>query len=130
MVYYFISSLKEEPEMKIKMSIIILICVFTLSIASFAEKTTPPKPILKAGDVEKFIKTFPVLADDFKALGAKYDSKEGNVTFPEALKANSEFQAILNKHGWDNTFFQKVNAITMGYSAIMYAKEIKKQIKT
>jgi hypothetical protein len=48
------------------------------------------------------------------------------VTIPEALKVSSEFFEILKKHGWDENFWAKIGTIMMGYSSIVYGKEMKK----
>lgn len=111
--------------MKQKITIIFIL----LMLVSFALAEDPPKPpkqILKAGDVERFIKTFPVLEKDMEAFNMKYEAKSGDVTIPDALKVSSEFMAILKKHGWDENFWQKWPVIMMGYSSIVYGKEMKK----
>ena len=107
-----------------------MLIIFTLFIlVSFTAAQDPPKPpkqILKPGDVEHFIKTFPLLEKDFEKFNMKYEAKSGDVTFPEALKASNEFLQLLKKHGWDENFWLKAGTIMMGYSAIVYGKEIKK----
>ena len=98
-------------------------------LVSFGLAQDPPKPpkqVLKAGDVERFIKTFPVLEKDMDAFNMKYEAKSGDVTIPDALKVSSEFMAILKKHGWDEGFWEKWPVILLGYSSIVYGKEMKK----
>jgi len=109
--------------MKKILSIIILFLLVSSLVA--VEATEPPKQILKKGDVVKFIKTFPLLKTDLEKLGAKYEARKGDVTIPEALVANTEFRNILTKHGWDEQFFQKSNAILMAFSSIVYSKSLK-----
>ena len=98
-----------------------LILLIAFSIAAQEE----PKQILESGDVEHFIDTFPKLEKDFEKYGLRYEAREGNVTIPEAVKAKDEFLSILKKHGWDENFFQKFGAIMIGYSTIVYGKEMK-----
>jgi hypothetical protein len=105
---------------------LLLLAVVLFAIAILATSKEPPKPILKKGDVERFIKTFPLLKNDFEKFGAKYETKSGDVTIPEAMKASSEFLAILKKHGWDEHFFQKAGTIMTGYSLIQYGKHMSK----
>jgi hypothetical protein len=110
----------EEVTMKKIAAVILCIALF----GSVGWTEDDPKPVLKKGDVEKFIKTFPLLKGEFEKFGAKYDAKEGDVTVPEALKVNAEFRGILKKHGWDEAFFVKMQAIMLGYTAIVYKKEM------
>jgi hypothetical protein len=116
--------LKEEHEMRYK--ILAVVVLFVLSGLAMAEDPELPKPALKKGDVKHFIKTFPLLKKDFENFGIKYEAKAGSITYPEALAASSEYLAILEKHGWDEHYFEKAAAIIMGYSSIVYGKEIKK----
>jgi hypothetical protein len=102
----------------------VLLAIFALT--SFATGQDTPEPILKPGDVKHFIKTFPQLSKDFEAFGAAYEAKSGDLDIPEAMKANKKFLEILQDHGWDEQFFQKVGVIMMGYSAIMYKSEMEK----
>lgn len=107
----------------------IIILVVLLLLVSFATAEDPPKPlkqILKSGDVERFIKTFPLLKEDMEKFNMKYEAKSGDVTIPEALKVSSEFFKILKKHGWDENFWGKFGTIMMCYSSIVYGKEMKK----
>ncbi|MBL1213798.1 MAG: hypothetical protein HND52_10620 [Ignavibacteriae bacterium] len=98
-----------------------LILLIAFSITGQEE----PKQILESGDVEHFIETFPKLEKDFDEYGLRYEAREGNVTIPEAVKAKDDFLSILKKHGWDENFFQKFGAIMLGYSTIVYGKEMK-----
>lgn len=110
--------------MKGKLFIIVALLGALVSFVT-AAGPEPPKPVLKPGDVKQFIKTYPLLKEDFKKYGMKYEAKEGTVTVPEALKASEEFREILKKHGWDEQFWQKFATIAMGYSFIQYGKGIK-----
>ncbi len=104
----------------------VIIAVFTSLLVSAASKdsTQTPQQVLKQGDVERFIKTFPELKKDFKNLGVKYDAKSGNLSYPSALQASQEYMAILKKHGWDENYFMKAACICLGYSIIEYGKQM------
>ncbi|MCP5052139.1 MAG: hypothetical protein GY940_33540 [bacterium] len=106
-----------------KLKSIVLIMLMLLATAAIAGET--PKPVLDDGDVLRFIKTFPLMKEDFEKYGAKYEAKSGNVTIPEALKASAEYQSIMKKYGWDQGFFTKMLTIVRGYSGIVYGKEMK-----
>ncbi len=108
-----------------KLKVFVLVILFVLSSLVFADEPETPKPVLKPGDVKHFIKTFPLLKQEFKKHEVKYDGASGAMTYPEALKASGEFLGILKKHGWDEHFFAKTAAIAMGYSMIIAGKELK-----
>ncbi len=108
-----------------KRKVLLLTIVALFLISSLAVAAEPPKPILKKGDVEKFIKTFPALTKDMKNFDTNMDAKEGNITIPEAMIASNEFNAILKKHGWDENFFTTIQTIVMGYSYLVYGDSIK-----
>jgi hypothetical protein len=107
-----------------KASFSILIILLLLAFAGIAQEK--PIQILESGDVEHFINTFPKLEKDLEKYGLRYEAREGNVTIPEAVKAKDDFLSILKKHGWDENFFQKFGTIMIGYSSIVYGKEMKK----
>ncbi len=108
-----------------KLKVLVLVILFTLSAMVFADEPEAPKPVLKKGDVEHFIKTFPLLKEELKKYEVKYDGKAGIVTYPEAIQASSEFLGILKKHGWNEQYFAKTAAICMGYSSIVAGKAMK-----
>lgn len=110
--------------MKIKSTWMMVFLFFIVSLVVTAE--TPTQPILKAGDVEHFIKSFPALSKELKALGAQYDAHSGLMNYPAALRANNKLQELLKKHGWDEQFFTKTATICMGYSVAVYGKEYKR----
>ncbi len=109
-----------------KLKVLIIVVLFCLASFVIAKDPEPPKPVLKKGDVKHFIKTFPLLKKDFKNFGMEYEAKAGTVTIPGAIKASEKFLSILKKHGWDEQFFTKMAAITLGYSSIQYGAGIKK----
>jgi len=108
-----------------RLRVLILVILLVFSTIFFAEESTAPTPVLEKGDVMKFIKTFPLMKEDFEKFNVEYEAKSGNINYPDVLRANKEFQEILKKHGWDENFFSKMTAIIMGYSSIVYKKEIK-----
>jgi hypothetical protein len=110
---------------EMKLTVFVLVIFFTLSLMVFADEPEAPQPVLKPGDVKHFIKSFPLLKAELKKYEVKYDGKAGIVTYPEAIKASSEFLGILKKHGWDEHFFEKTAAICMGYSSIVSGKALK-----
>lgn len=111
--------------MKRKLLIFIVGLLLVLGAFTNAAEPETPKPVLKPGDVKRFIKTFPLLKKDFEKYGMKYEAKEGSVTVPEALKASEEYREILKKHGWNEQFWHKFSTIAMGYAFIQYGKGIK-----
>ena len=90
--------------------------ILLVPFAGIAKTDPVPDPVLKKGDIEKFVKTWPKLENDFKKLGMKMDSREGNVTMPEAVRTGNEYLSILQKHGWDENFWTKFTVILQGYS--------------
>ena len=108
-----------------KLKVFALVILFTLSAVVLADEPEAPKPVLKPGDVKHFIKTFPLLKEEFKKFEVKYDGKAGIVTYPEAVAASQDFLGILKKHGWDEHFFEKTAAICLGYSTIVSGKALK-----
>lgn len=108
-----------------KLKVFVLVILFTFSAMLIADEPKAPKPVLKPGDVKHFIKSFPLLKEELKKFEVKYDGKAGIVTYPEAIKASSEFLGILKKHGWDEHFFEKTAAICLGYSSIVAGKAMK-----
>ncbi len=101
---------------------VVPVLIFLLTFSGIAKTDPVPEPVLKKGDIERFIKTWPKLGNDFKKLGMKMDSREGNVTLPEAVRAGNEYLSILKKHGWDENFWTKFTVILQGYSYFEYKK--------
>ncbi|MBN2543289.1 hypothetical protein JXI42_10530 [bacterium] len=104
-------------------SITLLALFMLFSIANAQDSLVQ---VLKPGDVEHFIETYPKLEADLESFGVEVDSRNGEMTMPEAIEAQNDFLGILQKHGWDETFFQKAGVILLGYSMIVYDEEIVK----
>ena len=116
----------------------LVLCVFAgISLwGQIPDPPEPPDPVLKKGDVLRFIKTYPLMVEDFEKYEVKMNAESGEMTYPEALKANQEFMGILKKHGWDEHFFLKMQAIALGYVVLTAEDDqqemdpnIEKQIK-
>ena len=105
--------------MRIKMFFAALVGIALFSV-TLAADTETGKPVLEKGDVLRFIKTFPAMKADFEKSGAEYDARQGQVTYPEAMKQSREFMGILKKHGWDEKFWTKISAIISGYGILAY----------
>jgi hypothetical protein len=106
-------------QVSIRFLLVVLLAAPCLGIAQESGE-----PVLQKGDVERFIKTFPVLKEELEKLGMKYEAKEGEYTLPEAIRANAEFNSLLREHGWDETFFMKMGTIFMGYITLAHGKEM------
>ncbi len=109
--------------MKKKLFVSFMLLIFVAF--AFAQAPKPTEPVLKAGDVEHFIKTFPDLQKDLENYGFKYEAQKGDMTIPDALKAKEDFLDILKKHNWDSNFFTKMSTILLGYSYLQYGDQIK-----
>jgi len=107
-----------------KRNVLLLVAIALVMISVFLVAEEPPKQTLQQGDVEKFIQTLPALTQDMKNFDTKMDAKQGNITIPEAMKASGDFNAILKKHGWDESFYTKIQTIVMGYSALVYGESL------
>ncbi len=103
-------------------TILLLIALLAIPCLAIAQEST--EPVLQKGDVERFIKTFPIVREELEKLGMKYEAEEGDYTVPEAVQASAEFTALLKKHGWDETFFMKMGTIFMGYVSLVHKKEM------
>jgi len=98
-----------------------LLCAFCFS-SLWSQIPEVPDPVLKVGDVEHFIKTFPLLKKDLDEYGVRMNLEDGDMTYNETLKSSQEFLRILKKHGWDENFWVKAQAIFMGV-AILSSEE-------
>lgn len=112
---------KEDPMLQIFLRLLLITLLMSPAMAAAQESA---EPVLQKGDVEKFIATFPVLKEELEELGMRYEAEEGEYTLPEAIQANAEFNALLKKHGWDETFFVKMSTIFMGYITLEHGKEM------
>ncbi len=98
--------------------------LFLMAFSLTAEE--PVKKVLNQRDIDHFIKTIIPIATDFDKLGVEYDDERSEDIFPEELRTNKEFLKILKKHGWDESFFEKVGVIFLGHAIIVSGEESKK----
>lgn len=103
-----------------KLSALILL----IFVAGFSVYGEDPEPKLKPGDVEHFLKTFPLVSQQLEELGMQYEAESGDYDLPDAARFNQEFLAILKKHGWDENFFSVMALIMKGYTALAYKAEL------
>ena len=106
-------------------TLITLTVLLALCPALMAADDPAPVALLKPGDVDRFCKTFPELTKQIEELGAKYEAKTGDVSGLAALQASAEFKALLTKHGWNETFYQKLAVIAQGYAHLRYGQAMK-----
>lgn len=98
--------------------------LFFVTFLFAQDATVPEKPVLGEGDVKRFVQTFPVMAKQFEALGQEFESVE-DLSALQSLAANTQVQQILQQHGWkQETYFQKMMAIVMGFAGIEMEKQI------
>jgi len=100
----------------------IIMLIFLIPFMGVAKNDPLPDPVLAKGDIEKFVKTWPLLEKDFKNFGMKMDARGGNVTMPESVMVGNKYLSILKKHGWDENFWSKFTVILQGYSHFEYKK--------
>jgi len=83
-----------------------------------------PVPVLKKGDVEKFIKTLKPMSKELEAVGVNFDARQ-NQNMSDALQANARVMSIFKKYGWDESYSAKWMAITMGYAKLKMEEQMK-----
>lgn len=106
-----------------KLPKLFLLPLFLLALLS-AEENPEPKPILNTGDVQKFINTFPKIAEAYEKLGNQIKSRK-DFNKVAAMASNEKVQAILEKYGWDvETFGQKLVTIASGYATAEMEKQL------
>lgn len=55
----------------------VLILIFFIPFTGIAKTDPVAEPVLKKGDIEKFVKTWPLLEKDFKNFGMEMDTRGG-----------------------------------------------------
>ena len=118
-------------------SIFIVALVMITWTYSFAQESTEVYK-LTANDVEHFIKDYPTLKGDLEEYGAEYDESTGEFKLPETVKAMSDFNHIIVKHGYKDyeDFVLKASSLLMAYTSIVSKQgmaesetEIKEKLK-
>lgn len=105
-----------------------ILCGFTPAflVADGTEADDAPKAVLKKGDIEHFIETYPKLVAEIEALGEDFDDIE-DPTAAQALFANAKFQSILEKYKWEQeSYVLKLSAITSGFAVVKIEAELAK----
>jgi len=98
--------------------------LFLMAFSLTAEE--PVEQVLKQRDIDHFLKTIIPIANEFDKLGVEYDDESSDEIFPAELRTNREFLKILKKHGWDESFFDKVGVIFLGHAILVSGEESKK----
>jgi len=93
------------------------------SLFGFATAQDDPVPMLKEGDVELFIQTYPEISQQLEDLGMEYEAKTGDYDIPDSLRYDTKLREILKKHGWDENFFTVMGIIMQGYTALAYGEQ-------
>ncbi len=102
-----------------KKSFVLVVFIFFLS--SFVLGSAQAAwPILHDNDLEKFIRTFPVMYREYKELGLHINPQTGNLSGENKLKRDKEVQRILKENDWNFMFWPKLQTITRGYSVLKY----------
>lgn len=102
-----------------------ILSIFLISITltiSFAQQ--PESIPLSDGDIERFIKTYKPLMEDFENAGQKFDGIKDPSSL-DALRANKEMNDILKKHGWDEQWIGKTLTITASYGILKIEEQLK-----
>lgn len=106
-----------------KLPILFLFPFLLLSLLA-AQEEEAPKPVLESGDIQKFINTFPQIAEAYEKLGNKIQGRE-DFSKIAALTTNEQVKGILKQYGWDvETFGQKLVTIASGYATAEMEKQL------
>ena len=91
------------------------------------------KPVLKSGDIDRFINTYEPMFSEFELLSDEIEDEEDfdNMTYDSVLRSfesgldNNEAVAILEKYGWEkSTYGKKLMAIAMGTTYLIVLNHI------
>ena len=116
----------------LKPLIILLVTGFVFSNQS-VKAQNELKPVLKSGDIDRFINTYESMASEFELLEDEMEDDEDmeNMTYESVLMSfesgldNNEAVAILEKYGWvKSTYGKKIMAIAMGTSYLIVLNRI------
>ena len=116
----------------LKPLIILLVTGFVFSNQS-VKAQNELKPVLKSGDIDRFIDTYESMASEFELLEDEMEDDEDmeNMTYESVLRGfesglgNNEAVAILEKYGWEkSTYGKKIMAIAMGTSYLIVLNHI------
>ena len=111
--------------------LILLVAGFVFSNQS-VKAQNELKPVLKPGDIDRFINTYEPMAAEFELLSDEIEEEDSeNMTYDAVLRSfesgldNNEAVAILEKYGWEkSTYGKKIMAIAMGTSYLIVLNHI------
>jgi hypothetical protein len=87
---------------------------------SIAQQPDVTVPQLKKGDIERFIKHFSSVKQDFEKLDIKYSPESDLKSFADAIDNVEEVNTVVSKYGYSdiNDFLVKTWAISASYARI------------
>ena len=104
--------------------LLVAACLCCLPFVSAEEEAAAPVAQLKAGDVERFVDSFPKMVSDLKKMGAEFGDIE-NPSMVQAMVANEKVQEVLERYGWNqDDYVRKLTAIVGGYAAVRMDEEL------
>ena len=112
--------------------LILLVAGFVFSNQS-VKAQNELKPVLKSGDIDRFINTYEPMVSEFELLSDEIEDEEDseNMTYDAVLRSfesgldNDEAVAILEKYGWEkSTYGKKIMAIAMGTGYLIVLNHI------
>ena len=112
--------------------LILLVAGFVFSNQS-VKAQNELKPVLKSGDIDRFINTYEPMFSEFELLSDEIEDEEDfdNMTYDSVLRSfesgldNDEAVAILEKYGWEkSTYGKKIMAIAMGTGYLIVLNHI------
>ena len=112
--------------------LILLVAGFVFSNQS-VKAQNELKPVLKPGDIDRFINTYEPMFSEFELLADEIEDEEDseNMTYDAVLRSfesgldNNEAVVILEKYGWEkSTYGKKIMAIAMGTGYLIVLKHI------
>ncbi len=103
-----------------KAKLLALITALLLTYTISAQKPDISKPILQKSDVERFIKNFNSIKNDFEALHVDFKPESDYQASLENLRNAEEVNKVLQKYGYAGfvDFSTKAWAITASYASI------------
>ena len=116
----------------LKTLIILLVAGFIFSNQSLKAQNEL-KPVLKSGDIDRFINTYEPMVAEFELLADELEDEEDSesMTYDSVLRGfesgldNYEAVVILEKYGWEkSTYGEKMMAIAIGASYLMVLDQI------
>lgn len=106
--------------MKKTFRLIPLIFAVFFMLNSIAQQPDVSVPQLKKGDVERFIKHFNSIKQDFEKLNIRYSPESNMKSFADAIDNVEEVNNVVSKYGYSdiNDFVVKAWAISASYARV------------